>query len=440
MTGFRLPDSLLLGSATAATQIEGGDTNNNWYAWSKAGKVGRNESSLSGVDHYRRFREDVHLLAELGHQCYRMSVEWSRIEPEPGRWSREALDHYREELTLLRDAGIEPLVTLHHFSGPQWFDDMGGWTAPEAVDRFVRFGVKVVETLGDLVAQWCTINEPNVFANDTYMDGKYPPGHHGDLRSFMVVTRHMILAHLELYERIHRTRQDMACRERTMVGFAHHLVCFETSRRGPLAWISRRLINRMFHELTFAGMVEGRLIAPLGVGQSAPRRGTRKHTATNERFCDFIGVNYYSRHIITPTPNPARLFGSIDFDPTIPEERKNDLGWEIFPHGLFSVVQHTWERYRLPIYITENGIPDAADAKRAGFLHDHLQQVQRLIDAGVDVRRYYHWSFLDNLEWNDGYGPRFGLVEVDRDTMERTVRPSARYYEKICRTHVVEEA
>ena len=429
VSDFNLPESLLLGSATAATQIEGGDKNCNWYQWSLDGKVGNGESSLTGADHYNRFREDIELMAELQHQCYRMSIEWSRIEPERGSWSVEGIAHYREELSLIREKGILPMVTLHHFSCPQWFQDDGGWVAGSAVEDFLRFCEKAVEEFGDLVNEWCTINEPNVFANDTYMDGKYPPGHHGDMKAYFIVSRNMIIAHLRAYKLIHRIRAERGFERETAVGFAHHLAFFESSESGPLAALGKGLISRMFHELYFKGMVEGKLIAPLGGGFPEGRG----------RFCDFIGVNYYSRHIITPTLNPAALFGTIDFKPGLPDDRKNDLGWEIFPRGLYEVIRNCWERYGLPVHITENGIPDAADEKRAVFIRDHLREVKRLLDEGVAVTRYYYWSLLDNLEWNDGYGPRFGLIEVDYETMERKVRPSARYYADICKSHRVRE-
>jgi len=169
--GFDLPKELLLGSASAATQIEGGDTNSNWYYWSLAGRVGHGESSLAGADHWNRYVEDTELLSELRQECYRMSLEWSRIEPRPGEWSREGIEHYRKELELLSAKGIRPHVTLHHFSCPQWFQERGGWLAPAAVERFLAFVRRAVEEYGDLVAEWCTINEPNVLVNGSYVDG-----------------------------------------------------------------------------------------------------------------------------------------------------------------------------------------------------------------------------------------------------------------------------
>lgn len=435
MAGFYLPKDLLLGAATAATQIEGGDLNCNWYEWSLQGMVGNGESSLSGADHYTRYREDIELMSSLGHECYRMSIEWSRIEPRKGEWSAEGIAHYRDEIGLILEKGIRPLVTLHHFSCPQWFQDEGGWIGPRAVMFYIRFCRKAVEELGDLVSEWCTINEPNVFAHDSYMDGKYPPGHTGDMRSYFKTGRNMVLAHQRAYRLIHSIRREKGFSGETMVGFAHHLACFEAGGRGLSHLVARlgtRLQNYLFHTIFSRGMIEGRLVFPLGRTRAKGKR----------RFCDFIGINYYSRHIIFPSFNPLKLFGTPGFDPQLAPEQKNDLGWEIYPEGLYTVCKECWDRYRLPIYITENGIPDAADKKRTVFLREHLRQVRRLLDAGVNVQRYYYWSLLDNLEWNDGYGPRFGLIEVDyAHRMERRVRESARFYETICRTkHVTEDS
>lgn len=432
---FSLPETLLLGSATAATQIDGGDRECNWYAWSLAGKVGKpgsGETSLTGADHWNRWREDVELLASLGHKCYRMGVEWSRLEPREGEWSEEALSHYRSELGLLREKGIVPLVTLHHFSCPEWFQKKGGWLAPDAVDAFMRFVERAVEGLGDLVSEWCTINEPNVFANDTYMDGNYPPGHKDDIGSYFRASRALVIAHLRSYKAIHRIRKERGFDGKTMVGFAHHLAVFEPEGRHPLARFGCSLQDYLFHEIYFRGFVEGKLAFPLGSGRPEGRS-----PAEHGLFCDYIGINYYSRHLFRPSWKAAPFFAHPVVDPSVPAERLNDLGWEIYPEGLYRVSKKAWGRYRLPVMITENGICDAADAKRASFIVDHLAEVKRLLDDGVNLTRYFHWSFLDNLEWQDGYGPRFGLVEVDYGTMKRTVRPSARMYAEICRSHTV---
>lgn len=425
---FELPKDFLLGSATAATQIEGGDIYNNWYAWSLIGKVGNGESSITGADHYRRYVEDIELLSQLHQECYRMSIEWSRIEPKQGEWSTEGVEHYRDEFQRLIKAGIKPLVTLHHFSCPQWFQEKGGWLSKDAVDDFMRFVDFSIRNFGDLVSEWCTINEPNVFANDSYMDGKYPPGSHGDIAAYMKVTKNLIIVHLKSYKLIHKIRKDLGFTGETKVGFAHHLAIFEPFNSHPLAKLGCFLSDYLFHEIHMKGFVEGKLCFPLGFGYPEGK-GT---------FCDFIGINYYSRHLFKASYNPGNLFATPLVDPSISESEKNDLGWEIYPEGIRKVCHRAWDKYKLPIYITENGIPDEKDEKREKYIVDHLYQIKLLLDEGVKVERYYHWSFLDNLEWNDGYGPRFGLVEVDYTTMKRKPRLSALRYAEFCRAKKIE--
>jgi beta-glucosidase len=296
--------------------------------------------------------------------------------------------------------------------------------APDAVETFLRFTAHVVEGLGDLVDEWCTINEPNVFVNETYMDGHHPGGRVNDLAGCLKAATNLIRAHWGAYELIHRLRGAKGL-SGTKVGFAHHLAVFEPATWGARlgTWFS----NHLFHEIFWKGFVEGRLVFPLAGGK-APGHGP---------YCDFVGINYYSRHLFRVNGNPATLFAGPTVDPAVPAERLNDLGWEIYPSGLFQVVKAAWDRYRLPVFITENGIADARDEKRERYLRDHLAEVKRLLDAGVDVQRYCHWSFTDNFEWQQGYSPRFGLVEVDYATMQRTVRPSGRFYAEICRTHRV---
>lgn len=209
MKEIKLPKEFLIGSATAATQIEGGDKNSNWYYWSLKGKIANNESSIIAADHYNRVEQDIALMKEMNHEIYRMSIEWSRIEPEEGQWSEEGINHYRKEIESLIEAGIKPLITLHHFSHPQWFEEVGQWTNANSVEYFLRFTKKIVSDLGHLVNEYCTINEPNVFVMDTFMDGKYPPGKKDDIKSYFRASKNLIMAHLRAYEAIHQIRKHM---------------------------------------------------------------------------------------------------------------------------------------------------------------------------------------------------------------------------------------
>lgn len=429
-----LPENLLLGTATAATQIEGGDRNSNWYAWSEKGRIADNESCFTAADHWNRIEEDIDLMAELNQDTYRMSLEWSRIEPEKDDWSREGIDHYRRELTLLREKGIRPLLTLHHFSMPEWLQAEGGWVNPDAVERFLLFTRRVIHSLGDLAKEYCTINEPNILLNFSYMDGTFPPGKRDDIGSFLKAAANLIIAHQEAYKLIHRLRRELGHPGRTRVGFALHMAYFEALNRNPLLHLSRAFHDYMFHTIFLKGMIAGKMPFPC----RAPK--LKRDTSLPETsplgrgyYADFHGINYYSRHQIVPSSNPTTLFGRIRYTPGLPPESYNDMGWEIYPEGLFKVVAAAYAAYPLPVYITENGIPDREDSRRSRFIYDHLREVCRLHTAGIPVQRYYYWSLIDNFEWAEGYAPRFGLVHVDYATQERTIRKSGRFYAEICK-------
>ncbi len=410
---FSLPDDFLLGAATAATQIEGGDRNNNWYRWFESGHVKDGSDPSVACDHWNRVAEDTALLTELGCHTYRLGVEWSRIEPEPGRFDESAISHYREELQKLRDSGIVPLLTIYHFSHPLWFEAMGGWMSRRSIECYLRFAEVVVRRLGDLVDDWVTINEPNIYLVFGYVMGVWPPGRKS-IRRFFRGRRHMVRAHRAAYEMIHRISTELG-RPQPKVGVAHHLRVFDPA--------TDRIADR-FMARFYATMSQGIFVSAM---TGTPGDGGRC-------WADFVGVNYYSRDIVHFVPNPAIGFGrrmSLEGAPV------NDLGWERYPEGLYRVVRWVAERHRLPIYITENGTCDSRDAFRSRYVYDHLYQIHRLIEDGIDVRRYYHWTLTDNFEWTEGTTARFGLVYVDFETQRRAPRESARFYADICRRRAV---
>ncbi len=423
---YKIPKSLLMGAATAATQIEGGDYNNNWYQWSQMGMIDNNESSIVACDHWNRVEEDIELMKSLSLETYRMSIEWSRIEPKNGEWSEEGIKHYIDEIDMLISAGIKPLVTLHHFSSPIWIQDIDAWANKKTVDYFVRFVEKVVTFLGERVNEYCTINEPNVFVNDTYMDGKYPGGEKGNIIKYFKASKNMIKAHVLCYDLIHKLRKDLGFDD-TLVGVVPHLAYFDLNTKRPFFKLTKKFINQSFHGIFLKGMIEGRLTFPF-MGRVA-KKGI---------YSDFIGVNYYTRSMISPGKDIGMLFGDVHYKKNLPEDKKTDLEWEIYPEGLSSVIEELYNKYKLPIYITENGIANADDSKRISFIRSHLIEVIKLIESGVDVRRYYYWSLLDNLEWNDGYGPRFGLIHVDYNTLERTIQESGHYFKNLIESREIE--
>lgn len=418
MKSFTLPKSLKLGSATSAAQIEGEIYYSNWLRWSEHHYIFDGTSCEKSANHYNHLEEDVELLKTLEHECYRFSVEWSRIEPKQGEFSVEALRHYRKELSLLIENGIEPMVTLHHFSDPIWFEDLGSWQNPKNAVYFLRYAEKVIHVLGDLVTYWITFNEPNVYFQGSCIDGTFPPGQEG-LGNYFKGSLVMIKCHIDTYEMIHTYYRDHL-NNAPMIGVAHHMAYFTLDKK-PHWWetVAIKFFNRYFHDLYLEGMTYGQIIAPFFV------KGIKKGL-----YADFLGINYYARHQVKATPHIETLYVTVE---PMKGGYYNDLGWEIYPEGLYYFGKSLYEKYRLPILITENGTPDAEDAFRGDYIKDHLYQVSRLIDEGVPVTHYYHWSFLDNFEWADGLTPRFGLVAVDYETEERTIRPSALLYREIIR-------
>lgn len=427
MKEIKLPKSLLLGVATAATQIEGGDYQNNWYEWGNKGKIAGGASSIVACDHWNRVEEDTALMNEMSIETYRMSIEWSRIEPFEGTWSSEGIKHYIDEIDLLLQHNILPLITMHHFSSPIWIQNIGGWANKKTIQYFLRFVEKVTLFLGDKVSEYAIINEPNVFLNDTYMDGKYPGGEKGNVRKYFKSAKHMIQAHIMCYERIHELREEYNFKGKTKVGVVHHLSYFELNTRRPFFKLTKKFIDHSFHGLFLKGMIQGKLSFPF-----FPRKLRKKGT-----YADFIGVNYYTRSMISPSFDIGLLFGKVHYKENLKENQKTDLDWEIYPEGLYQVIKRVYDTYQLPIYITENGLADRDDKHRTRFINEHLNEVVSLINHGVDIQRYYYWSLMDNLEWNDGYGPRFGLIHVDYTTMKRTIRPSGYMYKNIITSRTI---
>lgn len=427
MKTYTFPDYFLFGTATASLQIEGGDKHNNWYRFSEENKTKDGTHCIVAADHWNRYEEDIDLMKQLNQQTYRMSVEWSRIEPEIGQFNNEALDHYRAELQLLLDNNIRPLVTLHHFSNPIWFEDMGGWANEESVTYFNNFTRKVVFYLGDLVEEWITINEPNVYLEGTYSTGNFPPNKPNFI-NFFKGAKHMAGAHIQAYKTIHEIRAEQNFQGETKVGVANHLRVFDVKEDDNAAKWSANILNYVFHEIFLESMIHGQFKFPIGNGHYPYGKGT---------YCDFMGVNYYSRDMINFTWDPLRLFGELTVKEGV---ETNDLGWEIYPDGLYRVCKKVWDRYHFPIYITENGICDSEDKQRGNYINNHLKVLKRLIDDGVGVERYYHWSLMDNFEWDEGLTPRFGIIEIDYETQKRTIRESGKFYGDVAKARGVTEA
>ena len=412
---FRFPEGFLWGAATSAHQVEGGNTNNDWSAWEEQGRVV--ERAGAACDHFHRFEGDFDLAKGLLHNAHRFSLEWSRIEPEEGRFSDEALRHYREVIEALHARGIEPVVTLHHYTIPRWLAARGGWESGEIERCFMRYVERVLDACGDRVRWWITLNEPVVQVFKGWLIGQWPPGRLGDYPRAMQVIRRMLRAHVLAYHAIHQRRPD------AMVSVAKHCLAFTPNHpRNPFDRLSASFRDFLFNNLFIEALHTGRLALP---GQFFER-------LPFGRTLDFIGINYYTRDFVRNTG--FSLPGFVGLSGTLENERRigkrNDLGWEVYPEGLGHFLR-SFRRYRLPILITENGIPTTDEDDRWAFIYMHLWQVMRAMAAGVPVIGYLYWSLLDNYEWVDGYRARFGLIGVRFDTQDRIVRPSAHWLAEV---------
>lgn len=421
MASFRLKPGLLLGAATAATQIEGGDANNSWYDWYGRGKIKDQTSPARANDHYQRWAEDLDLMQTMGLQVYRLGIEWSRIEPENGRFDAAALDHYRTELQAIRAGGIRPLLTLHHFTNPRWFEAAGAFSDARNIPVFLRFVTAVIQALGDLVSEYITINEPNVYATLGYAAGDWPPGQQS-LPTAMRVMSNLAACHIQAYQLIHEQRLAMGFTD-TRVSFAHHMRVFAPRQAwNPWHQAMARLARYLFQDSVAQACFSGRFPWPL----QRPRSFKRPEGIQPRLYSDFIALNYYTRSTVSGLADGVRRAAPV-----------NDLGWEIYAPGIVACARDLYRHYRLPIYITENGTCDNHDTFRSRYIFEHLQQ---LCASELPVERYYHWCFCDNFEWLEGESARFGLVHVDYASQQRTVKASGRFFAEIIRQGGVDEA
>ena len=403
------PEGFLWGAATASYQVEGGIENNDW---ARAAREGRVPECGRACDHYHRYEEDFDIAKSLGHNAHRFSIEWSRIEPEEGKFDEVEIEHYRRVLQALQARGLTPIVTLWHFTLPEWFVKTGGFERKDAPEVFARYCAQVVSELGSEFRMVSTMNEPMVFAGLGWLKGNWPPfkafalaknlsittsGNDDKAQSeygwrnyftYQRVVKNLARAHSTAYRAIKAIQPTM------QVDFVKHVVAFDANSN-PVhklhAWFGDRFLNHSFLRRVY-------------------------------KDCDAIGLNYY--HYVRRG------------DKT--EHKKTDMGWDMVPEGIYRALQILW-RYKKPIYISEAGLADHDDSDRAEYITKQVEATWRAIQDGVDVRGHMYWSLLDNYEWALGFEKRFGLVEINYDTMERTIRPSAYVYKNIIENNGIVE-
>lgn len=414
---YHFPRGFLWGCATASHQVEGNNTLNSWYWWEQQeGKILRGDRSGLACDWWGgRWREDFDRAADGGQNAHRMSLEWSRVQPTPDRWDEDAIEHYRQMLRGLQERKLTPLVTLHHFSEPMWFLEMGAWENAEAVKLFVGYVRKMVESLKEYVNLWVTFNEPNLYIIFGYIQGIWPPGK-TDFQLAIRAANHLVEAHAEAYSAIH-TLQPTA-----RVGMAHHFLAIQPAKDwSPFDRLASGLLHSSLNELITTPLQSGTLKF-LTLRYRIPKaKGTQ----------DFLGLNYYSRSFVAfdlfkPQEMFARRFYRKDAELSDGGHLANE------PEGFAQAIRWA-HRFNLPIIITENGVNDMEDRLRPRYILEHLHQLWRAVNFNFPIKGYFHWSLVDNFEWERGWTQRFGLWALDEQTQQRTRRPSANLYADICR-------
>ena len=399
MENLGFPKGFYFGSATSSHQVEG-NNRNDWTEWEKENAKVKSqnvklnppaggwpdfilqkypnplqeENYISGkaCDHYSRFQEDFDIAKSLGHNAHRFSIEWSRIEPEEGKFDQKEIEHYREVIRALRERGMEPFVTLWHWTLPLWVSQRGGFENRETGAYFVRYCEKIAQEFKNDVTFFITLNEPVLWASNAYRIGNFPPQKKSFI-SFYKAFRNLHRVHAQTYHALKKINPDF------QIGITQNIGYFDSVLFSPIYYF----INFFFLK-----------------------------TVTFET--DYIGIDYYRKIPFLRKSKP-----------------NSDIAWETYPQGLYFVHKEVWRRFKKPIFILENGIADAEDKNRARFIQEHLYWVKEAIKSGIDVRGYFYWSLLDNFEWEHGFWPRFGLVEVDYKTQERKTRESAKIYADI---------
>jgi beta-glucosidase/6-phospho-beta-glucosidase/beta-galactosidase len=471
-----LSAGFLFGSAVSAHQVESGRHASDWHQWEQhdpwgGSRIDNGDRADDGPNFARvnpdgtpggQFRAYLTKARAMGHNAFRFSIDWSRVQPRPGPYDPAGIGLYRAILAVCRELGLKPVVTLQHFTLPTWIHDvedpesgLGGWAGPAGaelgrapiVDAFARFAGDMAAELGGEVDLWITINEPMVAATGAYVSGDFPPGHEIDLQGLRRAAVNMGLAHAKAYDAI-KARDDADADGdgvAAQVGLAQHIRRFipHTGSAADAEAVTQLdyLGNALHLDAAATGdadwNADGRL--------DGPAEGRGRVDLKNR--LDFVGINYYSRSRVIaysvsdgdvtvkgfPIENTGICTESSPWKP----ENATDLCWEIHPDGMRESIAWAWARYHRPIYVTESGMAEVAlpDAKRPRFVVEHLDALERAAREGADVRGYLHWSLMDNFEWHKGFWPRFGLLRVDYRRPERpfTETRGAQAYTEIIR-------
>ncbi len=414
-----LARDFLWGVANSSFQVEGSPVDSDWKRWTEVpGKIADNSSAVLATDFWNRFEEDFQLAKNLGAKAFRISIAWERIQPKENVWDESSLAHYEKIIESMRRHGLEPIVTLQHFTLPAWLAEKGGLLAQEFPTSFALYAEKVIKRLSFAPARvdyWMTFNEPIVMAQIGYMEGKWPPGIQNDPIKTIRVVANIARAHLKAVEKIRSIPQ-----KNIKVSIAQHWRDFQTGP-GFWNWPAKKLCDWVFNRQLVNALMTGSLWFWMPGSEFIHETIALPEGRPG---LDYLGINYYGRILISTTLTPP--FVKTEEGPGM----KSDLGWEIYPEGLYRVLKQV-AAYKLPILISENGLADASDRHRGEFLKSHIVQMKKAQSEGIPLIGYLHWSLTDNFEWAYGFTPRFGLVEIDYQTLKRKPRPSYFVYKEI---------
>ncbi len=352
----------------------------------------KNFISGQATDHYNRFQDDFKIAKSLGHNATRFSIEWSRIEPEEGKFNEKEIEHYKNVINTLKELDIKPFITIWHWTLPVWLKNKGGWQNKKTIDYFVRYSKKLANSFGKDICFWITINEPEIYSVNSYLKGVWPP-QKKSLYFYLKVLKHLIVAHKKTYQAIKKINPD------AKIGIAKNNIYFEAYKNKFVNRSLKKFIDWWWN-FYFLNKI-------------------KNHQ-------DFIGLNHYFHDRIKYGFNKNE------------NKITSDMGWELYPEAIYYVLKDL-KKFNKPIYITENGLADAKDKKRGWFIVESIKQISKAIDDGVNVCGYLHWSLMDNFEWDKGFWPRFGLLEIDYTTQQRKIRPSAHLYKDICLANGITE-
>lgn len=396
MKVYQFPKNFLWGTAVSAHQVEGGNTNSDWWQWEQSKTAGRKyplEPSGQTCDFYHRYEKDFELCQQFNTNAIRFSIEWARIQPNKDTFDQKEIEHYQKVILTAKEKGLAVFLTLHHFTNPIWFSNLGGWQNRKSPTLFAKYAKRCALSFGNLVDAFITVNEPEVYALMSFIKGIWPPNKQNYLLA-LLTQANMLRAHRKAFDEMKKICP-------TPIGIAKNIIWYETGPYNP------KLIDRVAAKFNNFLATDFYLRPILGK-------------------LNFIGLNYYFT---------SRIKNLRDESPT---DYVSDLGWWINPGGLGEILKKL-KKYQLPIYVTENGLADAKDNLRPHFLQDMILSCAMAINKEeVDLRGYFYWSLMDNYEWHQGFWPRFGLVEIDYEkNLARKARKSFYFYAEICKNNSI---